>query len=787
MPQRLGAGLNAYPFLPTTAPTSPAAPSSEVSTQGSTLAIPCSPNTNKGHKRSLPSSPPTTHAIPCNFFRDWASCFGSDRDSVPWPEFFSKFNSFEDSNAPNSSVYADVVTAQREVEYNRLRNGLFLKHALRVGNYLTCNGDPTSTAATKEEKDELVTRENFQDFLLLFGPIVPSKEYQVMSRVLEAMTQDGFLGFISTGEAERRARESRGYLIRFSASEAGKFTVTKFLRETGRVIHYRISVESTPQGGRLFKLSRSNVGTSWAQIREILQLTPPVAQPDLNHIIEAQIRTILKQEVEKQKYQLCKQHERIRLADSNEGLFSSNPRSANELRRLFEDQFNFSGIQVRAVPLHPYILKQSKSSAHVLFEAVMGDIRVPTGMLARQPFNLALVVDRSSSMAPVLKTACMALKRIVESMTPEDVLHLVAYSDNAEVLISNGQVKNESDKQTLFEAIDSISSRGSTNISTGLETARKLINDAKGLGQEYSSRIFLFSDGQPNRGITTLGALSELAQTITESDGIRISSFGIGVAFDEAIMKAISDYGGGDYFFIQGESNIADVIERGFESILRLVGTSGFLKIVPACDGVSVKHIYGEPTLVTKEGTKMGDIRKLDLMQVLMELEIDSSAVTSGTQPIVNLEFSFEPLYLARIAELETKFSTSASVCFTEGISPQLGDQNDDVVVCLGLRQCSEIEATLLKLVDTCKFEEALELKRKELRLLRKINEVDRRFLVERKWLSSQKAFLDLREKLFESQLRSLESATLGCIDNLGELRKEMHYEGYYYNHYSNF
>jgi len=51
----------------------------------------------------------------------------------------------------------------------------------------------------------------------------------------------------------------------------------------------------------------------------------------------------------------------------------------------------------------------------------------------------------------------------------------------------------------------------------------------------------------------------------------------------------------------------------------------------------------------------------------------------------------------------------------------------------------------------------------------------------------AQKAYVEMREKFFASQIRSITSATLDAMDNLSEMKKEAHYEGYYYSRYSNF
>ena len=62
-----------------------------------------------------------------------------------------------------------------------------------------------------------------------------------------------------------------------------------------------------------------------------------------------------------------------------------------------------------------------------------------------------------------------------------------------------GEIGN---KEELHERVDAIECKGGlTNISAGLETARDLLQGEMGL----TRRVFLYSDGCANQGLTTYG------------------------------------------------------------------------------------------------------------------------------------------------------------------------------------------------------------------------------------------------------------------------------------------
>jgi serine/threonine protein kinase len=92
-----------------------------------------------------------------------------------------------------------------------------------------------------QSKNEIVTLENFAKILEWFGPIKKGDEF--LHNITHLLKMKGFFGAIESKDAENLigARKTKGdYLIRFSNSEPGSFTITSYSKQ-GQVTHYRIS------------------------------------------------------------------------------------------------------------------------------------------------------------------------------------------------------------------------------------------------------------------------------------------------------------------------------------------------------------------------------------------------------------------------------------------------------------------------------------------------------------------------------------------------------------------
>ena len=112
------------------------------------------------------------------------------------------------------------------------------------------------------------------------------------------------------------------------------------------------------------------------------------------------------------------------------------------------------------------------------------------------PINLALVLDRSGSMAGAkLEKAKQAADVAIDQLGPNDIFSLVIYDDQVEVLIAPQRVN---DKEAMKREIARIREGGSTSLYAGVEKGAAQLR--KYFDSEKVNRIVLLSDGLANVG-----------------------------------------------------------------------------------------------------------------------------------------------------------------------------------------------------------------------------------------------------------------------------------------------
>lgn len=206
----------------------------------------------------------------------------------------------------------------------------------------------------------------------------------------------------------------------------------------------------------------------------------------------------------------------------------------------------------------------------------------------RTPLNLSIVIDRSGSMeGQKLRYAKEAAEFVVGQLSSEDFLSIVVYDDEVSIVSSAAHVTN---KDALRKQIQNIRSDGSTNLHGGMMEGYAQVKRNHSNG--YVNRVLLLSDGLANAGITSQTELQQIAKTQSNEHGISISTFGIGNDFNENLMTGLSEYGSGNYYFIQEPGEIPTIFEKELKGLLAVVAQNAKLKIeLPI--GVKLNKLFG--------------------------------------------------------------------------------------------------------------------------------------------------------------------------------------------------
>jgi Ca-activated chloride channel family protein len=185
----------------------------------------------------------------------------------------------------------------------------------------------------------------------------------------------------------------------------------------------------------------------------------------------------------------------------------------------------------------------------------------------RPALNLALVIDRSGSMAgSKLSYARKAARFLAGELSERDRLAIVTFDSEVKVLVPSQPVR---DPLLFISAINTIAAGGCTALFDGwlagaTEVASQL--DPQGL-----NRVLLLSDGQANDGLTDHQQIAARVEGLTQR-GISTSAFGLGRGFDEDLMGAMAGAGDGTLAQIESPQQLADLYASELQGLASTVG-----------------------------------------------------------------------------------------------------------------------------------------------------------------------------------------------------------------------
>ncbi|WP_434385528.1 vWA domain-containing protein [Melittangium boletus] len=274
----------------------------------------------------------------------------------------------------------------------------------------------------------------------------------------------------------------------------------------------------------------------------------------------------------------------------------------------------------------------------------------------RVPVSLALVIDRSGSMrGQKISDARRAARLLVGRLGPRDRLALVHYG--TDVVTFPSEFVTEEARARMLAFVAGIEDEDRTNLSGGLEEGARALRPH--LADFRANRLILLSDGVPNVGTTHPGALAELAAAYRR-EGIAVSGLGVGEDFNEQLMRALAEQGGGFYGYLQDSERLAEILQREVDQAattlasgveLRLTLPEGITDAQPL--GVASRREAGEWVV------PLYDLAGEQEAQVLVKLTLALDA-SSTNRPMLHARLRYQDVEHERPVDLALSLEARA-------------------------------------------------------------------------------------------------------------------------------
>lgn len=208
--------------------------------------------------------------------------------------------------------------------------------------------------------------------------------------------------------------------------------------------------------------------------------------------------------------------------------------------------------------------------------------------LSHVPCDIALVIDVSGSMgidapAPgenertglsVLDLVKHACRTILSTMTKEDRLAVVTFSNRAKVLQPLTEM-TDANKETAKTKIEAMEPETCTNLWHGLRDGIKLFDGERNTGRVPA--VMVLTDGEPNHLCPPQGyvpALKAMGSIVPS-----IHTFGFGYKLKSGLLKSIAEFGAGNYAFIPDAGMIGTVFVHAVANLQSTFANAATLKL----------------------------------------------------------------------------------------------------------------------------------------------------------------------------------------------------------------
>jgi len=273
---------------------------------------------------------------------------------------------------------------------------------------------------------------------------------------------------------------------------------------------------------------------------------------------------------------------------------------------------------------------------------------------------IQVVLDRSGSMeGQPLEAAKGSLLKLVSRLAPQDAFGLVAFDDTALVIVPTRTMADHH-MPSLRKAIRQLDTGGSTDISAGYLMGLRELTRVQAAG---GSTLLLISDGHANAGEQDPKFFQEVS-TKSATEKVTTSTIGLGNGYDETILEALAQGGGGAHRFAGSIDEAVGAIAAEVDDLLDKTIVNAVLRVTPTSAMAGLAKIEIVQRLpYWKDGetfvVQLGDLYSGENRRFMIDLDVPGIAAL-GLCKIADI--TIEYLDLAQRQEISVTMPVNVNV-----------------------------------------------------------------------------------------------------------------------------
>jgi len=251
----------------------------------------------------------------------------------------------------------------------------------------------------------------------------------------------------------------------------------------------------------------------------------------------------------------------------------------------------------------------------------------------RERLVVTFVIDTSGSLVGAgIARAREALNAMSDKLLAGDVVSVVTWANDENVLLEGYVANGESDASALAVAVANLVPGGGSDLHSGLLRGYELAG--KHFDATALNRVVLVSDGGANLGVLDRNIIADAAKEAND-EGIYLVGIGVGPAggYSDNLMNLVTDAGRGAYVYLDEPSEAAEVFGTRFHEVMSVAARNVQIQVdLPSY--LQIENFYGEEYSTEKADIEPQNLAPGDSMILSQTLEATTAGAVCGNDVI---------------------------------------------------------------------------------------------------------------------------------------------------------